>query len=118
MHEVLEVVGSKSLSEKEKGFCDEGFFGRPRRRDRSIPAVGCDGRVNEGLAEKTRRPEGFRGKGRLASLLLSHRPLSGMLLRRASPSGLFRENRTPFIFQTGSKGENRLHGGDASQQLS
>src|SRR6185369_13493807 len=49
-----------------------------------------------------RRPEGFRGKGPLASLLLSHRPLTGMLLRRASPLGLFHENRTPPSFQTGS----------------
>ncbi len=46
--------------------------------------------------------EGFRGKGRLASLLLSRRSTRDILLRRASPSGLFPENSAPRSFQTGS----------------
>jgi hypothetical protein len=49
------------------------------RRDRAVAerrrAAGCKDRVNDGHGQKTRRPEGFRGKGRLASLLLSHRAL-------------------------------------------
>ena len=85
------------------GSCGERFWWWPRRRGRRIPAAGCNGRANAGHGQKIRRPEGFRGKGPLASLLLSHRPLTGMLLRRASPLGLFRENRTPPSFQTGSK---------------
>ncbi len=93
----------KSPSENWKGSCDEGFWAGPRRRGRCIPAAGCNGRANTGPAQKNRRPKGFRGKGRLASLLLGHRPLAGMLPRRASPSGLFLENRTPSNFQTGSK---------------
>ncbi len=92
----------KSPSENWKGSCDEGFWAGPRRRGRRIPAAGCNGRANTGPAQKNRRPKGFRGKGRLASLLLGHRPLAGMLPRRASPSGLFLENRTPSNFQTGS----------------
>ena len=31
------------------------------------PAAGCKERANAGHGQKTRRPEGFRGKGRLAS---------------------------------------------------
>src|SRR6266542_6493836 len=94
---------SKSLSENSVEFCGEGFWLQPRRRGRSIPAAGCDGRANAGRRQKTRRPEGFRGKGRLASLLLGHSPTAGMLPRRASPSSLFHENRTPRNFQTGSQ---------------
>ena len=33
------------------------------------PAAGCNDRANAGHREKTRRPEGFRAKGRGASLL-------------------------------------------------
>ena len=40
------------------------------RRGRSIPAAGCDDRANAAHSQKTRRPEGFRAKSRLASLLL------------------------------------------------
>ncbi len=65
------------------GSCGEGFWRRPRRRGRSIPVAGCDGRANAGRRQKIRRPKGFRGKGHLASLLLGHRPLAGMLPRRA-----------------------------------
>jgi len=70
----------------------------------SIPLPTCrdDGRANAGRGQKTRRPEGFRAKDRLASLLLAHRPLAGMLARHASPSGLFPENRIPRNFKTGS----------------
>src|SRR5262245_24410138 len=96
------VLFSQSLSENWKGSCDEGFWPGPRRRDRSIPAAGCNGRANGGPGQKTRRPEGFRGKGQLASLFLGRRQLAGMLPRHASPSGLFRENRIPSNFQTGS----------------
>src|SRR6266508_4908566 len=96
-------ANSKSLSENSVESCGEGFWLQPRRRGRSIPAAGCDGRANAGRSQKTRRPERFRGKGRLASLLLGHSPTAGMLPRRASPSSLFHENRTPHNFQTGSQ---------------
>ena len=92
----------KSLSENCQGPCGEGFWRWPRRRDPSIPAAGCKDRANEGQRQKSRRPEGFRGKSRLASLLLCQRPLAGILPRRASPSGPFRENRASRNFQTGS----------------
>ncbi len=42
------------------GSSGEGFWLWPRRRGRSIPAAGCDGRVNARRKQKTRRPEGFR----------------------------------------------------------
>ena len=64
-----------SLSGNSKGFCGEGFWGWPRRRGRRIPAVGCNGRANAGHRQRTRRPEGSRGNGPLASLLVGHRPL-------------------------------------------
>jgi internalin A len=99
---------AKSLSENSVGSCGEGFWLRPRRRGRSIPAAGCDGRANADRSQKNRRPEGFRGKGRLASLLLGPSPTAGMLPRRVSPSSLFHENRTPRNFQTGSKAMFRL----------
>ena len=115
---------ASSLSENCQGCCGEGFWLWPRRRGRRIPAAGCNDRANAGQRQKTHRPEGFRAEGRLASLLLSRRPTRGMgfpspasqipktegcaiahssLLRRASPSGLLRENSTPWNFQTGSK---------------
>ena len=119
------AITPQSLSENYKGCCGEGFWLWPRRRGRRIPAAGCNDRANAGQRQKTRRPEGFRAEGRLASLLLSRRPTRGMgfpspasqipktegcaiaqcsLLRRASPSGLLRENSTPWNFQTGSEG--------------
>src|SRR6266436_4372434 len=94
---------SESLSENYEGCCGEGFCLWPRRRGQSIPAAGCNGRANAGQRQKTRRPEGFRAKGRLASLLLSRRSTRDILLRRASPSGLFPENSTPRSFPTGSE---------------
>ena len=96
-------INPKSLSENCKGCCCEGFWLWPRRRGSRIPAVGCNDRVNAGQRQKTRRPEGFRAAGRLASLLLSRRPTRGILLRRVSLSGLLRENSTPWNFQTDSK---------------
>src|SRR6266849_4217976 len=96
--------GAESLFGNYEGCCGEGFWLWSRRRGRSIPAAGCDDRTNAGHGQKTRRPEGFRGKGRLASLLLSRRSTRDILLRRASPSGLFPENSAPRSFQTGSKG--------------
>src|SRR5207245_7793729 len=95
---------SKSLFGNYEGRRGEGFWLWPRRRVPSIPAAGCKERANAGHGQKTRRPEGFRGKGRQASLLLSRRSTRGILLRRASPSGLFPENSDPRSFQTGSKG--------------
>src|SRR6266849_9545982 len=59
--------GAESLFGNYEGCCGEGFWLWPRRRGRSIPAAGCDDRTNAGHGQKTRRPEGFRGKGRLAS---------------------------------------------------
>src|SRR5712692_781022 len=60
---------TKSLFGNYEGRCGEGFWLWPRRRVPSIPAAGCKERANAGHGQKTRRPEGFRGKGRLASLL-------------------------------------------------
>src|SRR5712664_1533659 len=73
----------KSLFGNYEGRCGEGFWLWPRRRVPSIPAAGCKERANAGHGQKTRRPEGFRGKGRLASLLLSRRSTKDILLRRA-----------------------------------
>src|SRR5713226_10444060 len=97
--------GAESLFGNYEGCCGEGFWLWPRRRVPSIPAAGCKERVNAGHGQKTRRPEGFRGKGRLASLLLSRRSTRDILRRRASPSGLFPENSAPRSFQSGSKSE-------------
>jgi hypothetical protein len=91
-----------SLIENHEGCCGEGFWLWTRRRGRSIPAAGCNDRANAGHGQKTRRPEGFRAKGRLASLLLSRRSTKDILLRRASPSDLFPENSAPRGFQSGS----------------
>src|SRR5580765_2255925 len=95
---------TKSLSENYEGRCGEGFWPWARRRGLRIPAGGCKDRANAAHGRKTRRPEGFRATGPLASLLLSRRSTRDILLRRASPSGLLRENSTPQSFQTGSKG--------------
>src|SRR6266508_5420398 len=92
-------ANSKSLSENSVGSCGEGFWLQPRRRGRSIPSAGCNGRANAGRSQKTRRPEGFRGKGWLASLLLGHSPTAGMLPRRASPSSLFTKTGLHGIFR-------------------
>jgi hypothetical protein len=93
---------AKSLSENSEECCGDGFWLWARRRGGSIPAAGCECRANAAHGQKTRRPEGFRAKSRLALLLLSHKALAAMLLRRASPSGLLLENSTPQNFQTGS----------------
>src|SRR4051812_16845564 len=58
-------------------------------------------RANAGPGQKTGRPEGFRGKGRLAALLLSRRSTRDILFRRVLPSGLFPENSTPRNFFNG-----------------
>src|SRR6266581_7409044 len=58
--------------------CGQGGLGGAQR-----PAAGCQERANAGHGQKTRRPEGFRGKGRPASLLLSRRSTRDILLRRA-----------------------------------
>src|SRR6266702_401871 len=58
---------AKSLFGNYEGRCGEGFWLWPRRRVPSIPAAGCKERANAGHGQKTRRPEGFRGKARLAS---------------------------------------------------
>src|SRR6266581_1850055 len=96
------LLAPQSLFGNYEGRCGEGFWLWPRRRVPRIPAAGCKERANAGHGQKTRRPEGFRGKGRLASLLLSRRSTRDILLRRASPSGLFPENSAPRSFQTGS----------------
>src|SRR5229473_3321617 len=91
---------AKSLFGNYEGRCGEGFWPWPRRRVPRIPAAGCKERANAGHGQKTRRPEGFRGKGRLASPC--SRVLSELLrggraqrLPRRSPSGLLPENRPP-----------------------
>src|SRR6266478_804718 len=94
--EFVFVLGPQSLFGNYEEACGEGFWPWPRRRVPSIPAAGCKERANAGHGQKTRRPEGFRAKGRLASLLpggRAQRPLAGMLAHRASPSGLLLENR-------------------------
>jgi len=89
--------------------CAEEFWLCPRRRGPSrtgqwsIPKAGCDGGANAGHSQKDRRPEDFRGKGSLASLLLGYGPILGIRPRRVSPFCLFRENRTPRNIRTGSK---------------
>ncbi|EEF59295.1 hypothetical protein Cflav_PD2146 [Pedosphaera parvula Ellin514] len=55
-----------------------------------------------GCGQKHRRPEGFRAKGCLAALLLSRRSTRDILLRRALPYSLLRENSTLQNFKTGS----------------
>src|SRR6266478_1120551 len=106
MRPAVAPTGPKSLFGNYEGRCGEGFWLWPRRPwPRAAPAAGCKERANAGHGQKTRRPEGFRGKGRLASLLLSRRSTRGILLRRASPAGLFPENSAPRSFQTGSKGK-------------
>src|SRR5215218_5586941 len=100
----------KSLSENWEGCCGEGFWLWARRRSPRIPAAGCKDGANEAHRQKTCRPEGFRATGRLASLLLSRRSTRDILLRRASPSSLSRENSTLPNFQTGSyRRENGVH---------
>ena len=74
---------TKSLFGNYEGRCGEGFWLWPRGRVPRIPAAGCKERANAGHGQKTRRPEGFRGKARLASLLLSRRSTRDILLRRA-----------------------------------
>src|SRR6266704_3710966 len=101
-------MAAQSLFGNYEGRCGEGFWPWPRRRVPRIPAAGCKERANAGNGQKTRRPEGFRAKGRLPSLLLGHRPLAGMLPRRASPSGLLPENRPPANFKAGSQGKSSL----------
>src|SRR6266436_4272347 len=94
---------TKSLFGNYEGRCGEGFWLWPRRRVPRIPAAGCKERANAGHGQKTRRPEGFRGKGRLASLLLKIH--QGYSPSSRLPSGLFYENSAPRSFQTGSKGK-------------
>src|SRR5260370_39316311 len=81
--EFVFVLEPQSLFGNYEGRCGEGFWLWPRRRVPSIPVAGCKERANAGHGQKTRRPEGFRGKGRLASLLLSRRSTRDILLRRA-----------------------------------
>ena len=77
---------------------------------RQVLKAGCKDRANAGRRQKTRRPEGFHGTGCLASLLLSRRSTSDILLRRlsacpaqagASPDSLFRENRARRNYKKG-----------------
>ncbi|MFO1497155.1 MAG: glycoside hydrolase family 172 protein [Verrucomicrobiota bacterium] len=63
--------GFGSLLKNDHLRCGEGSWLQPGRRGPSIPAAGCKGRANAGCGQKTRRPKGFRGKGRLALLLLA-----------------------------------------------
>src|SRR6266704_1493232 len=102
------LLAPQSLFGNYEGRCGEGFWLWPRRRVPRIPAAGCKERANAGHGQKTRRPEDFRGKGRLASpcsRMLSELLRGGRaqrLLRRAAPSCLFPENSAPRSFQTGS----------------
>src|SRR3989442_13339354 len=90
---VNETHPSKSLFGNYEGRCGEGFWLWPRRRVPRIPAAGCKERANAGHGQKTRRPEGFRGKGHLAS------PCSRMpseLLRGGRAQRLARRAIRPF----------------------
>jgi len=46
------ISQGKSLSDNARWAGDEGFWLRPRRHDLRIPAAGCNGRANEGPAER------------------------------------------------------------------
>src|SRR5258706_5950788 len=94
---------TKSLFGNYEGRCGEGFWPWPRRRVPRIPAAGCEGRANAGHGQKTRRPEGFRGKGWLASLLLSRRPLRVSSLVAPRQPTFFAKTGLPRNFKTGSK---------------
>ncbi len=97
------VTITKSLSENSVGSCGEGFWLWPRRRGRSIPAAGCNDRANAGQRQKTRRPEGFRGKGRLASLLLGHRHSRVCSLVAPRQPAFSAKTGLPRNFKTGFK---------------
>jgi YD repeat-containing protein len=86
----------RSLTENCAGSCGGGFRLGPRRRGRSIPAAGCDDLANAGHGQTTRRPKGFRGKGRLALLLLGQRPLRA--------SSLVAPRQPAFSTKTGPRG--------------
>lgn len=70
-----------------------------------MAAAPCDRGATKLPGQKTRRPEGYRGKGRLASLLVGQRSMKDILPPRASPSGLFPDNSFSHHFQSGSKPE-------------
>ena len=103
-----ELPITKSLSENSVESCGEGFWLQPRRRGRSIPAAGCDGRANAGRGQKTRRPEGFRGEGWLASLLLGRRPLRVSSLGAPRHPAFSAKTGLPRNFQTGSEVSGQL----------
>ncbi len=88
----------KSLFENFVGSGGEGFWLRPRRRGPRIPAAGCKGRANAGHGQKHRRPEGFRAKGRLASLLAQLQTAAGMRLRSGLAIRPLARKQYPFEF--------------------
>src|SRR6266704_5128485 len=100
------LLAPQSLFGNYEGRCGEGFWLWRRRRVTRIHAAGCKERANAGHGQKTRRPEGFRAKGRLPSprSRMPSELLGGgrtqQKTRRRSPSGLLPENRTTANFKT------------------
>ena len=92
------IFNFQSLIKNYKRRCGLGFWLCARRRGGRIPNAGCNDRANAAHGQKNRRPEGCRAKVRLASLLLSQRPIKGILLRRALPSSLLPDNSTTRSF--------------------
>src|SRR5688500_7528873 len=90
----------ESLSENCVGSCGEGFWIWPRRRDRSIPAAGCDGRANAGQRQKNRARRVFLEKAvslrcfsvedpqGIFCFVAPHHPAFS---RRTGPYGIFRQ---------------------------
>lgn len=104
-HDVKKFFGLllRNLLENSKWCCGEGFWLWPRRRDRRIPAVGCNGGTNAGHGQKNRRPLGFSQKERSGFVAPRSQTAAGMLPRRALPYRPFCENSAPWSFQTDSR---------------
>ena len=100
--------GTKSLNGNGEGTCGEGFWWWPRRRGRSIPRVGCEGRANAGHRPEEPPPGGFSGKRPGDGVARRSQTTPGLLPPRALSPGRFPENRSLPSFRTGSMGKKRL----------
>ena len=63
----------------------QGFFASARREEGEYPQGSLTDEQRSG-GEKDRQPAGLASDDTLAALLLSHRALTAMLLRRALPA--------------------------------
>jgi len=92
----------KSLSEIPLGSCGEDFGWGQGGEAGASPKRAVTAEPTRAAAKSTAARRVFAEK---AGCFVAPRsqPHCGMLPRRASPSSLFRENRTPRNFQTGSK---------------